>query len=206
MSAAKHLFEHVAGIPLPDWETFASGTKVILRAKNQVIFAEGESQPYLFVVRSGIVKLSYIRADGYERIKAFIGAGEIFGSLSVLVGGGKTDFHATALEQTCIERLEVAQLQEVMLRHAEWRDVVRQMMAMTMHSKDQRERELLILTTEERYALFLHRHRGFADRIQKSDIALYLGVTPEAFSRMRRRVGEVKAPLPVPETVPGQVS
>lgn len=190
MSAAKHLFEHLSGVALPDWQLFAAGTKVILRAKNQVVFGAGEDQPYLFVVRSGIVKLSYLRADGLERIKSFVGAGEMFACMNVLFAGEKTDFHATALEQTCIERLEFSGLMDLMGKHSAWRKVVRQLMVLHIYKKDMRERELLIMTTEERYQSFLQRYGAIADRIQKADIAMFLGVTPEAFSRLRRRVGE----------------
>lgn len=190
MSAAKHLFEHIAGCALPDWPLFAATTKVILRAKNQAVFGAGEDQPYLFVVRSGIVKLSYLRADGLERIKSFVGAGEMFACLNVLFAGEKTDFHATALEQTCIERLEFASLQALMVEHSAWRTAARKLMALDIFKKDMRERELLIMTTEERYQSFLRSYGAIAERIQKADIALFLGVTPEAFSRLRRRVGE----------------
>lgn len=196
MSAAKHLFDHVAGSELPDGEVFASGTKVILRAKNQAVFGAGENQPYVFVVRSGIIKLSYLRADGLERIKSFVGAGEFFACANVLFAGETTDFHATALEQSCIERLEFSGLRDLMTQHSAWRKVIRKLMGMDIFRKDMRERELLIMTTEERYQSFLQRYAAFAERIQKSDIALYLGITPEAFSRIRRRAGDIGPPIP----------
>lgn len=49
--------------------------------RGEYIFLTGESVDYLFLIERGIVKISYITADGNEQVIDFRGNGSIFGEL-----------------------------------------------------------------------------------------------------------------------------
>lgn len=55
--------------------------------KNSVIFLEDETGDYMYVVRTGRVKVVLQLASGKETILAFHDAGEFFGEMSLLDGG-----------------------------------------------------------------------------------------------------------------------
>ena len=55
--------------------------------KNQVIFHEGEPGEYLFMVRSGNVKVYKLSEDGKEKILGVFGPGDFFAELPLLDGG-----------------------------------------------------------------------------------------------------------------------
>ena len=175
---------------MPDWEALAAGYRLLQVDKGAGIFGQGQWQPYVYVVRKGMVKLSYVNALGEEWIKSFIGDGDFFACPNVLLAGGQTDYAATALEDTEIEQVSYASLRELTQRNADWQRAVLQLMQQHIVRKEQRERELLTMRPDERYQSFLATYPALVQRVQVKDIARYLGVTPEALSRIRTRLRE----------------
>src|SRR5690606_18873603 len=53
--------------------------------------------------------------------------------------------------------------------------------------KERREYELLCLSAEARYLLFCESEAHLLPRLAQNDIARYLGITPVALSRIRKR-------------------
>ena len=53
--------------------------------------------------------------------------------------------------------------------------------------KERREREFLTESAEERYRMLLERSPALFDKVTQKDIARYLGITPVALSRIRKR-------------------
>ncbi len=188
MHQTRLLFEQAAGAPLPDWELLAVAYRQAHFDKGADIFAEGEWQPFVYVIRQGMVKLSYFNEQGEEWIKSFIGEGDFFACPNVLVAGQKTDYSAIALESCELEQIRYVDLRGLMDRHASWQGAVLQLLERHIVRKEQRERELLTMRPDERYQSFLSSYPALAGRIQQRDIAHYLGVTPEALSRIRKRL------------------
>ena len=54
--------------------------------------------------------------------------------------------------------------------------------------KEQRERELLTLSAEERFIAFQRQHASLIERIPQKDLARHLGVTPVGLNRIIARV------------------
>ena len=188
MHQTRLLLERAAAGPLPDWDALAPSFRLGQFGKGADVFAEGEWQPFVYVMRRGLVKLSYFNGLGDEWIKSFIGDGDFFACPNVLLSGGKTDYSAVALEDSEIEQVDYASLRGLMERHAAWQRAVLQLLEWHIVRKEQRERELLTMRPEERYQSFLKTFPALAPRIQVRDIAHYLGVTPEALSRIRKRL------------------
>lgn len=53
--------------------------------------------------------------------------------------------------------------------------------------KEVREKELLMLSAEQRYLNFIKEREGLAARLTDKDIAGYIRITPVALSRIKRR-------------------
>jgi CRP-like cAMP-binding protein len=186
--AARSVLEHLAGGPLPEWESFAAQVQPRSVAAGDALFSSDVPWPWLCVVRSGLFKLVYLRADGSERIKSFIAEGGFFASLAALVPGGRTSFAAVALQTSVVEPLSYPQILQLGERHLIWQKALRAGIQHYGARKEKRERELLMLSPEERYRLFLQEEPTLAARVAQQDIALYLGITPVALSRIRGRM------------------
>lgn len=182
------LIEGAAGMSLPEWSALAPGYRLGVYGRGDDVFAAGQWQPFVYVLRQGLVKLSYNTEQGEEWVKSFIGEGDFFACPNVLVAGGKTDYAAVALEYCLIEQIDFAALQTLTERHPEWQRAIRQLLAVHIVRKERRERELLTLRPDERYLAFVRGQPDLAARLQQRDLAHYLGVTPEALSRIRKRL------------------
>ena len=106
MRQTRLLLERAAAGPLPDWDALAPSFRLGQFGKGADVFAEGEWQPFVYVMRRGLVKLSYFNGLGDEWIKSFIGDGDFFACPNVLLSGGKTDYSAVALEESEIEQVD----------------------------------------------------------------------------------------------------
>lgn len=182
------VLEQLAGGPLPEWDAFASTIRTRTFAAGDTLFAADVHWPWLNIVREGLVKLVYLRADGSERIKSFIPAGGFFASLAGLASGGVTTFSAVAMTAGAIEQLSYPQILALGERHLAWQKALRVGIEHYGARKEKRERELLMLKAEQRYRQFLDESPELAAQVPLKDLALYLGITPVALSRIRGRL------------------
>lgn len=189
---ARPLLEHLAGGPLPEWDAFAAKVQPRTLAAGEALFVSGQPWPWLNIVRTGLFKLVYLREDGSERIKSFIGECGFFGSLTGFTPEGLTSFAAVAVEPSVVEPLSYPQILALGERHLAWQKALRAGLQHYGLRKEKRERELLMLSPEQRYRLFLQEEPKLAARIAQQDIALYLGITPVALSRIRGRMARAQ--------------
>lgn len=183
--------EQLAGGPVPEWEDFASHIRTRRLAAGDALFASEVHWPWLSVVHSGLVKLVYLREDGSERIKSFIAEGGFFASLAGLAAGGHTTFSAVAMEPVLVDQLSYTQILALGDKHLAWQKALRVGIEHYGTRKEKRERELLTLSPEARYRLFMHESPGLLGRVPQKDLALYLGITPVALSRIRGRMARL---------------
>lgn len=186
--STRQILEQAAQCPLPAWERVAAHSQLLNLEKAEQVFAAGVWHPYVYVVRQGVVKLSYLNEQGQEWIKSFVGSGELFACPRVLIEQQTTDYFASCLTACEIEQFPYAVLQECTEQYPEWQKAVRGLLQNHLIKKDQRERELLTMTAEQRYLAFVQQHPDLVSQIQLRDLAQYLGITPEALSRIRKRV------------------
>lgn len=184
----RQLLEALAGEPLPEWDRFARDVRSRRLAAGEALFHADQAWPWLAVVSAGVAKLVYPREDGGERIKSFIAEGGFFASLAALAPNGRTSFAAVAMTELAVEQMPYVALREFGDRHIAWQRALRVGIEFYGARKEKRERELLMLTPEQRYRLFLKEEPALAARIPQKDLALYLGITPVALSRIRGRL------------------
>lgn len=184
----RRLLEAAAGESLPGWPSVAPVlTTLQLRAGEQ-LFGQGEVHPFVYAVSHGLLKLVYVNESGDEWVKSFAYEGRFFASLSALAGGGETAFMTVAIEDSRVERLPYDVLASIAARDLRWARAVLSMTMLFAARKEQRERDLLTLTAEERYVAFAAEHPHLAQRIAQKDLARHLGVTPVGLNRIVQRV------------------
>jgi CRP/FNR family transcriptional regulator len=70
--------------------------------KYQVIFEEGAAGDLLYIISSGVVKISKEAADGRVKTLALLNVGEIFGEMSILSDEKRSANAETLTETTCV--------------------------------------------------------------------------------------------------------
>ena len=154
-------------------------------AKGRRISCRDEAGARLIIIERGLVKLSYTDAEGDERVKSFIAAEGLFE-----LGGadGALSYDAVCLEPTRAVALPLAWVGELAGSDAEVRRAVDAFWLWLSARKRAREHALLCSTPLQRYLAFQTGEPMLAARLPQGDIARYLGVTPVAFSRIKRRL------------------
>jgi CRP-like cAMP-binding protein len=154
-------------------------------ARRVELMAQGGPAPFLFVLEAGLVKLAYATPDGSERIKSFIVDVGLFGPG---LGDEEGRFSAITLEPSTTVALPTGWLLARLAESETLQQAQRRFEAWVRGRKEAREQALLCDSAETRYHNFLRHEPALARRLQQADIARYIGVTPIAFSRIKRRL------------------
>lgn len=163
------------------------GREIFLRPGDH-LFVQGESDRNVYLVRSGLLKAYYIRPDGREHIKSFLTDGSVIGSVVALMDGGFSTFSLMAVEASAVIAVPYKALAEVARRDVDFANALIVLLLAYGKRKERREYELLSLSSEDRYAILLETMPAIASRISQADMAAYIGVTPQALSRIKRRL------------------
>jgi CRP-like cAMP-binding protein len=157
--------------------------------KGTFLFRQGETGGNLFFIQAGLVKAYYETLDGKEFIKSFVTEGEFIASMQAIVAGNPNSFTVLSLEDSVIIEVPKQAVLNLVTNNPALTDVLNSMLLKLAIKKERREYELLCMSPEERYLLFCEREAGLLGRLSQNDIARYLGITPVALSRIRKRVG-----------------
>jgi CRP-like cAMP-binding protein len=187
-AAAKDLFARLAGGDVPSWERVEADVVVRRIDAGGAVFMQDVEHPFVYVVRTGLIKNVYFGEDGEDWIKSFSEEGFFFASIAALERGGRTSFAAIAVEPSVVERLPYALLEQLAGQDLTWARIVRRALLIFAERKEKRERELLTLKPEGRYRAFVGDAPGLEQRIPQRDLARHLGLTPVGLNRIVRRV------------------
>ncbi len=155
------------------------------------LFRQGDASASLYVVREGLLKAYYLTPDGKESIKSFIMAGDMIGSLSAVHGKAECSFSLESQTPCQLVKLSFQSLYDASKSNVEIGAAVIDFLLSYGAKKERREYELLCLSAEERYRLLRENAPAVLDMVSQQEIALYLGVTPGALSRIKRRINSV---------------
>lgn len=151
--------------------------------KGHVLFDQDNAPTDVFILIQGLIKLTYDTPEGGERIKSFIVDQGLFASES-----GVLAFGACALEPSTVIRLPLSWIRDqlskdmgLQIAYGQFTDWVRQ-------RKSRREQALLCDSATERFKAMQKLEPDLVQRLPQGDVARYLGITPIAFSRIKRRL------------------
>ncbi|MEQ8534312.1 MAG: Crp/Fnr family transcriptional regulator, partial [Imperialibacter sp.] len=82
--------------------------------KDQFIYFPNEPSSHIYLIAEGRVKIGSYTEDGKEILKAILGAGEIFGELSIAGEERRTDFAQALDPNTTVCPMTIDDMQELM--------------------------------------------------------------------------------------------
>jgi CRP/FNR family transcriptional regulator, anaerobic regulatory protein len=159
-----------------------------VHAKGQAILQHGDVTADIFILQSGLVKLVYPTANGDEWIKSFIVDRGLFGSVDDGDAAQPSRFAAICIEPSMVARLPLAWVKQAIAEDAELTAAYVAFSGWVRRRKEEREEALLCKSPKQSYLDFIADNSGLAERLPQGDIARYLGITPVAFSRIKRRL------------------
>ncbi|MBL4838203.1 MAG: Crp/Fnr family transcriptional regulator [Kordiimonadaceae bacterium] len=172
-----------------DFENYLKATGTALKlSRGDHVFRQGGKGDALYWVKQGILKAYYVSEDGREQVESFLSTSNIIGSLTAVYAGGQNSFSLVCLEDTQLVRFSFSDMRSLAADNRLIADRMTDLLLSLAMKKERREYEFLCLSAEERYRLFLERQPKLVSKITQQDIALYLGITPVALSRIKKRM------------------
>jgi CRP-like cAMP-binding protein len=183
--------------PLDPGDTIISALarEAVLRtpAKADHILEAGAPADHIYFVYSGLIRYYYLdEINGEERTGQFFDANSVYTDVISFICNQPSRQYIQALEASeivCIPRTIIYASYAV--EHSVER-FSRMMLEQGVVGSQGRTASFMTETLEERYRNFHTKRPEIAHRIPQYMIASYLGVTPEALSRVRRRSTQVE--------------
>lgn len=148
----------------------------------------GQVPRHLAYVRSGLLRMFYTRSDGREFNKAFLRGGGWAAAVDALALGQPSSVAIQALAPTSLLALPYAEFEGLCDADPYFSRVGRKLLERVLIAKLRREASLLLDSAEERYRRFLLEFADVEGALPDYQIASYLGVTPVALSRIKKRM------------------
>jgi CRP-like cAMP-binding protein len=157
--------------------------------KGDAAFAPGDTSGDLYLLLQGLVRLVCTTETGEAWIKSFIVDCGVFSGRGA-ADRGKDSYGAECVEACRFVRLPRAFVAEAVARDAGVRAAYDAFQAWVLSRKQAREAALLTMTPEARLRAVQSGAPDIAARLPQGDIARFIGVTPVAFSRIKRRISQ----------------
>jgi CRP-like cAMP-binding protein len=186
--ALKTVIEKLVSPPADEWSVFEAQFTARSIDSGHFFVRAGDKPDSLCFVNAGLLRFYYQTESGKEFNKSFSAENEFAGNYSAYLTATGSRFSIQALEDSHLLVAGFAEITSLYARHPCWERFGRLMAEQLYIKKEQREAEFLLDDAETRYRNFLARHPGLEQRLTQYQIASYLGITPVALSRLRKKM------------------
>ena len=170
-----------------DWKLFSSKLQEVKLKKNTTLLKAGKIENYLSFISKGIIRL-YIPREESDLTFGFLFDNEFVTAYDSLLTQSPSEYQIETLTETILWKISNKDLQEVYERTDSGNIIGRKMAENMFLIKSKRELSLLSKTAEERYLDLFSDRPKLLQQIPLKYIASYIGVTPQALSRIRKRI------------------
>lgn len=156
--------------------------------RKQFLYQEGDICKYTTFVNKGCLRTYAIDKNGAERIFQFATEGWWIGDIESLKNETPTLMNTDALEDSEILMISKADMDLLYEKIPKYEHYSRMILENAYIAHQQRILQNICFTAAERYQYFLEKYPQLSTRIPQNQIASYLGITPEFFSKMKGQV------------------
>ena len=184
--------QYFGGLSEPNRVTLARACERVRYAKGEMVFVEGQPVTALYLISEGCIQLIRSTPNGREIVIKTCEAGEIFAEAALLKGGAYP-VTANVVQDAVLFRIPKVHFVDLM-RQDSFRTDFEIGLMMRVRYLTERIAYLTGYDPADRFFHFLREHYGqkntYRISITKRDIAGEIGVTPESFSRLLRRLSD----------------
>jgi CRP-like cAMP-binding protein len=153
----------------------------------QHITKEGDVCKHISFINKGCCRIYNIDKNGFEHILSFASEDYWIGDLYSIITQKPGMLFIQAMEEMEIIQITKSDLDSLFLKIPKFERMFRILTENAYVVTQNRVMEGLGLTANERFAIFNKKYASIKDKLPQKQIALYLGVTPEFFSRMKKK-------------------
>ena len=185
MQELKAFFTSSAQLRSSDLEVVLSHFKPKSLAKGKLLLKRGQIASNYYFLKSGGLRFSI--GQDPELTAWIVEPGEFFTEISSLNPGLPTRFNIEAVENSELYCISKGDMEMLYKQYPAWQEFGRKTWeGMAIRMIDEIIR-FQTMTVEERYLEFLKKP-GFMQLISVKQLASYLGITPNALSRIRKNL------------------
>jgi CRP-like cAMP-binding protein len=182
----KNTFDTYFIAPIEVWETFAQSGQLIQTTKNEVIKKYGARENYFYFIVKGSGGIMLFQNNNYLCIDLCY-ENDFFGDYFSFITNQTTNLEVICFESSSLFRINKQKFEQ--LAKTEYGRQICQIATESMYIHKQTQQiELLSKTAEQRYLEMLEKQANIVQRTPNKYIASYLGITPESFSRIRKKI------------------
>jgi CRP-like cAMP-binding protein len=160
--------------------------------KHQFLLNEGEvSRSIAFVVK-GCLRCYSVDDKGEEHIVQFAIEDWWISEPYSALTGEPSGYNIDALEDSELLLLERSAQERLLTEIPKFERLFRLLLENRFVANQRRITATLSTSAEERYLSFLKTYPAIAQRVPQSQIASYLGITPQSLSRIRKELSDKK--------------
>lgn len=178
-------FQRYSIIPEEEWLYVQSQLNWKTVHKGQYLLHSGQSCEQIFYCERGLFRMFYENDDGSEHIKSFVTEAQFFTDYRSFLTDTPSFLSIQALEDSNYAFFSKQTAERLYERHICWERFGRRLAEHLFILKSKKERELVELSAEERYRLFLQQYPDLESRVPQYQIAAFLAISPVSLSRIR---------------------
>ena len=189
MNNFRKYIETIADVHDNDWSVFSSRLKKREFLKKSTFLSKGETENYISFIEKGEVRLFIPKEDEEKEITfGFSFQGEFVSAYDSFLTQSPSAYQLETLVDTTLWSISYNDLQEVYKTTKIGNTIGRSIAERLFLIKSKREQSLLNETSEQRYLNLFKERPNVIKQIPLKYIASYIGVTPQALSRIRKRI------------------
>jgi CRP-like cAMP-binding protein len=191
--AQDHMLECLNRLALPlnllpeSASLIRKSSRLISLAKSDHLLRAADPVTALFFVATGLIRYYYIALNGTLSTGQFFGSGAFITDVGGFVQGTPATQNLDSLEPSEVLWMDRQVIRALLAKDHALERATRVMMEQALIGSQRRTEALLCQTAEERYRTFLATRPKIVDRVPLYMVASYLGISPEALSRIRAR-------------------
>jgi len=176
---------HLTDAEFERCESFFVARKI---RKRQFLLQEGEVARSIAFVTSGCLRAYTVDHKGEEHLIQFAIADWWVSDLQSFLSGAPATYNIDALQDSEVLLLEREARDRLLEAVPGMERFFRLLQEANYIATHRRINESLSASAEERYLAFLKTYPALAEQVPQSQIASYLGITPQSLSRIRKEL------------------
>lgn len=181
-------FEHIQPLDNTEKKLISSFFEEKILKKGEFLLKEGEVCTHFYFVEAGCLRMYKTDEKGNVHILSFATENWLVTDILSFRNEKSAQMNIDALEKTQVLQILHQNLQELYRKIPKLNFIIRELLEKHTAFLQQRLLQNMYASAQDRYQTFLAMYPKLPQRISHTQIAYYLGITPEFLSKIRKNL------------------